>query len=331
MFKSTQHRQAASILKRIAIPKAASFGMMPGTVSGTAKRKAEIVTSGGTSKRLCAPDPAVSSVIEESLDMSLAMDHDSHKCVIKMIVKSKLFPLVKFITEGATDMQYSESEGICAFLLGHCNVTGNPRLWWQTYDRLVRRVVNDHRNNKIKCIQNAYYGKYRRLFGNACSSNMCILPISTALRQDKNVTLEIAKCVDAMRGNPDGYETMWLLFGPTVLGTSEWRDHANTCAMTELLTVSDEAFLLVVLDNYHTRWDAMVDRANAGYTMVCYMRVSCELCREHTLTPYSLNTGLLNSGTALIERATLWQHYLLPNTRAVTVAAVRLIVGRPQA
>jgi hypothetical protein len=24
---------------------------------------------------------------------------------------------------------------------------------------VVRRIVNDHRNNKIKCIQNAYYGK----------------------------------------------------------------------------------------------------------------------------------------------------------------------------
>jgi hypothetical protein len=67
---------------------------------------------------------------------------------------------------------------------------------------------------------------------------------------------------------------------------SKWRDHANTCAMTALLTVSDKAFLLVVLDNYHTRWDAMVDHANAGYTMVCYMRVLCELCREHTLTQY---------------------------------------------
>jgi hypothetical protein len=277
MFQSTHNRQAASIYKRIAIPKAASFGMMPGTVPETAKRKAEIVTSEATSKRLCAPDSARSSTTAEPLDMRLTMDHDSHKCVIKMIVKSKLFPFVKFITEGTTDMQYSESEGICAFLLRHCNVAGNPRMWWQTYDRLVRRVVNDHRNNKIKCIQNAYHGKYSSLFGTACGSNMCISPILTALRQDNRTTLDVAECLEAMRSNPGGYETMWLVFGPTVLGASEWRDHAGTCTMTALLTVSDEAFLLLVLDNYHTRWDAMVDRATAGYAMVRHNRVSCEL------------------------------------------------------
>jgi hypothetical protein len=106
---------------------------------------------------------------------------------------------------------------------------------------------------------------------------MCISPIVTALRQDNRTTLDVAKCLGAMRSDPGGYETMWLVFGPTVLGASEWRDHASICTMTALLTVSDEAFLLLVLDNYHTRWDAMVDRTTAGYAMVHHNRVSCEL------------------------------------------------------
>jgi hypothetical protein len=106
--------------------------MMPGMVPKMAKHKAEIVTSEVTSKRLRAPDPDKLSMTVDPLDMHLTMDHNSHKCVIKMIVRSKLFPFVKFITEGTTDMQYSESEGICAFLLCHCNVAGNPYMWWQT-------------------------------------------------------------------------------------------------------------------------------------------------------------------------------------------------------
>jgi hypothetical protein len=167
MFQSTHNQQAASIHKRIAIPNESLFAMMPGMEPKTAKCKAEIVTSEDTSKRLCAPNPARLSTTDDPLDMPLTMDHDSHKCVIKMIMKSKLFPFVKFITEVTTDMQYSESEGICAFLLRHCNVAGNPCMWWQTYDCLVHHVVNDHRNNKIKCIQNAYYGKYISLFGTA--------------------------------------------------------------------------------------------------------------------------------------------------------------------
>jgi hypothetical protein len=63
MFQSTQNQQAASIHKCIAIP--TSFGMMPGTVPKMTKHKAEIVTSEGTSKRLCVPNPAVSSTTAE--------------------------------------------------------------------------------------------------------------------------------------------------------------------------------------------------------------------------------------------------------------------------
>jgi hypothetical protein len=63
---------------------------------------------------------------------------------------------------------------------------------------------------------------------------------------------------------------MWLVFGLTVIGTSELHDHADKCVMTALLTVSDdEAFLLSVLDTYYSCWDAMVEHANDGYAMVC--------------------------------------------------------------
>jgi hypothetical protein len=71
-----------------------------------------------------------------------------------------------------------------------------------------------------------------------------------------------------LRNDHDTYEALWLLFGPAVIGATEWCDHAGSSAMTTLLTVSDEAFVLVVLKNYHTRWDAMVERTAAGYSMV---------------------------------------------------------------
>jgi hypothetical protein len=158
MFQST--KQPSSIRsvptgRRIALPNGLPTATAD-SVPAPGKRKAQQVTPNSSNKKVSgtAGDDAV------VLDMRLAMDHDSHKCVLKkMIIKSKLFPLVKFITEGTTDMQFSNNEGICAFLLNHCNVVGNARMWWQSYQRVVRCIVNDHRNNKIKCIQNAYYGK----------------------------------------------------------------------------------------------------------------------------------------------------------------------------
>ena len=75
-------------------------------------------------------------------------------------------------------------------------------------------------------------------------------------------------CVTQLRNDHDTYEAMWLVFGPAVIGATEWRNHAASFAMTTLLTVSDEAFVLVVLENYQQRWDAMIERTTAGYSMV---------------------------------------------------------------
>jgi hypothetical protein len=156
--KSETRRLAPVGARRIAVPRTlgASTASEDNTTGGE-KRKAVSVTPHSNKKVSCA-DPVLSTVAE-TLDMRLGMNYDSHKCVLKMVIKTKLFPLVKFITEGATDMQFSATKGICGFLIRHCNVAGNTRKWWETYHRTVRRIINDHRNNKIKCIQNAYYGE----------------------------------------------------------------------------------------------------------------------------------------------------------------------------
>jgi hypothetical protein len=63
--------------------------------------------------------------------------------------------------------------------------------------------------------------------------------------------LDVVHCMTQLRN--DTYESLWLVFGPAVLGATKLRDHAGSFAMTTLLTVSDEAFVLVVLENYHKR------------------------------------------------------------------------------
>lgn len=127
-----------------------------------------------TSKRV-SPEAVVlhQAHTPEDLDMSLSMKADQHLAIVKMVVKGKLFRVLKFITEGQTDMQFSEQQGsICHFLLNQCSVVGNQRMWWQTYAKRVRSVLNDTRNNKIKCIQNAYYGKCARQVMENCRGHL---------------------------------------------------------------------------------------------------------------------------------------------------------------
>lgn len=90
------------------------------------------------------------------------------------------------------------------------------------------------------------------------------------MQENPHHVIDISTCVDQLRMNPDAYEAMWLVFGPTVNGTNKWKGNVTSIPMSSMLTVSDEAFLLVVLDNYIERWDAMIARSNAGYTMVSH-------------------------------------------------------------
>jgi hypothetical protein len=269
MNKSTATAQAMGV-RRVAIPQSQgprAASVTPPAVDGKRKVVPQLASGDPATKRVCRPDSATSSD-DLALDMRLAMNSDSHKCVIKMIVKTKLFPFVKFITEGATDMQFGEKAGICGFLLTHCYVGGNPRMWWQTYERVVRRMLNDHRNNKIKCIQNAYCGTFTSCLichNPVPRSHTCVL---VAMQNNVRGPDSISSCVQDLRRDVESYKLLWLAFGPAVLGSTEWNDQAATGAMSTMLTVSDEAFLLVVLENYGDRWDAMLDRVNRGYTMV---------------------------------------------------------------
>jgi hypothetical protein len=161
---NTNGNGAPIAARRIALPPP------PKTATGTKMMGKSFTPARVTSfnRTKTSPTGSTGEAGTEALDMRLGMDYDSHKCVLKLVVKTKLFPLVKFITEGTTDMQFSDVKGICGFLVRHCNVGGDARMWWQTYHRVVRRIVNDHRNNKIKCIQNAYYGKSKSLDHPVC-------------------------------------------------------------------------------------------------------------------------------------------------------------------
>jgi hypothetical protein len=93
-----------------------------------------------------------------------------------------------------------------------------------------------------------------------------------------------------MRSKPDDYESLACLWSNSG-GTSEWRDHADKCAMTALLSdrVDGKHFLLLVLDNYHSRWDAMLNRADDGYTMVS--STTRNICRITIINSHT-TTGL---------------------------------------
>jgi hypothetical protein len=56
------------------------------------------------------------------------------------------------------------------------------------------------------------------------------------------------------------YKLLLHTFAPAVVGVAKWAKFETTGELSRMLTVTDEAFLLVVITNYWERWDMMAER-----------------------------------------------------------------------
>ena len=107
----------------------------------------------------------VESEVTDDNDMSLLCSISGHKTTIRDAVKKDLFKVCKFITSN-NDLDYSLSSGICGLMLKKCTIASNSRKWWCYVKPIVKRTLADHRNNRIKTLQQYYIGK----------STVCHLP-----------------------------------------------------------------------------------------------------------------------------------------------------------
>jgi hypothetical protein len=102
----------------------------------------------------------VESEVTDDNDMSLLLSISGHTTSVRDAVKKSLFKVCKFITSN-DDLDYSSSSGICALMLQKCTITTNSRRWWNYVKPIVKRTLADHRNNRIKTLQQYYFGKFR--------------------------------------------------------------------------------------------------------------------------------------------------------------------------
>ena len=72
-----------------------------------------------------------------------------------------------------------------------------------------------------------------------------------------------------LRINYVDYTKFWLHFGKHVVGSKFWNDRIRlNVKMSNMFTVSDEAFLLLVLENYHDRWIDLAHRIRNNLSAV---------------------------------------------------------------
>lgn len=67
--------------------------------------------------------------------------------------------------------------------------------------------------------------------------------------------------------NTDGYIKFISHFGPAITGTAFWSNNKTTKLLSELLTITDEAFIHLCIINYSATWKAQ-EQNKSGKTDV---------------------------------------------------------------
>jgi len=84
---------------------------------------------------------------------------------------------------------------------------------------------------------------------------------------DDSIILE--NVMKDLRINYVDYAKFWLHFGKHVVGSKFWNNRIRlNVKMSNMFTVSDKAFLLLVLENYHDRWIDLAQRIRNNLSAV---------------------------------------------------------------
>jgi hypothetical protein len=77
--------------------------------------------------------------------------------------------------------------------------------------------------------------------------------------------------LEQMRSNSatdHSYMHVLHMFGPAMLGVMAWTEMKKSQKICDVMTVTDEAFIHLVLNNYSARWTMMAERMRYNQPMV---------------------------------------------------------------
>ena len=79
---------------------------------------------------------------------------------------------------------------------------------------------------------------------------------------------DIDSVIRELRDDPNKFMHFLWAMGPAIMGLSRWVKDTKTAAMSSFVNVNDEGFLLLAIDNYHDRWEAIAQRMRDGVSLV---------------------------------------------------------------
>ena len=79
---------------------------------------------------------------------------------------------------------------------------------------------------------------------------------------------DIESIMARLRGEPNRYMHFLWEMGPAFMGVTTWARTTKHTVLSDFVNVNDEGFLLLTIDNYHERWEAIAERMRNGVSLV---------------------------------------------------------------
>jgi hypothetical protein len=179
---------------------------------------------------------------------------------VRQYAKQVLWKKVKFITCDGT-MVRCMKEAARAF-----EVTEDEQEdWMSTYSHTIREAINAQRNHCCQELRKTLMSKYRNVWSNPSIDPtdpvLCLLLTEMKNQQHDGYVDDVTKYAN-VRANDlkEDFLAFWTFFDkfvPCVSGVKIWSTKvkiARTITESGCVTITDEAFTILALENYWDRW-----------------------------------------------------------------------------
>ena len=241
-----------------------------------------------------------------SFNMSMERPTDAGlRFIIRSCVKTVIFPKVKFLDKQAHGYFSQSQQSVCGMLLSHVFQQilkqEEAMAWWRSWQQVVFRSHNVCRNNCIQAMRNIYLGMSLTLQELLQAFLNCFcLPAYTFSQEVFNKLSNLKEGEDkdsvrkpstlnglrpgnlhyllGLRKNMTHYTQFLDTFAPAVVSVQKWNNsnlvseacNGDAGAFEKLLSVSDEAFMLIVMISYVPNWHAGLNMTQVSLkTVLC--------------------------------------------------------------
>ena len=184
---------------------------------------------------------------------------------ISNYVRNDLFSSLKFIMSDK-QLQYSpDTNSLCTLI---CVAMGlhDPTAavtWWERYKNMIAYVLNAKRADVTGALKRAFMRTYTpvAIFTSTTSNTVTVLCPPGAVMQRlraNNRFYDLDEFLKLSRSDT-AYTWMCTTLMPCVVGCKKWNKRHLKEPLSGIATCSDEAFVLLTLDNNYHRWMAEAD------------------------------------------------------------------------